>query len=98
MPMRRSASAWSSARTIARRAGAIPEYHALRTRDFTYIEYATGERELYDLRRDPYQLRNIYPTADQSLVSVLSAGLSAVKRCRETACRTVEDTPMSVNR
>jgi len=31
----------------------------LRTRDFKYVEYgATGEREFYDLRTDPYELTN----------------------------------------
>ena len=35
------------------------EYAAIRTRRFTYVEYDDGERELYDLRRDPYELRNL---------------------------------------
>jgi len=41
----------------------IPPWRAIRTKDFAYIEYATGERELYDLggafgRADPGELEN----------------------------------------
>ena len=38
----------------------IPEYHGVRTDTYTYVEYVDGEHELYDLRRDPYELRNVY--------------------------------------
>jgi len=37
---------------------AVPTYCALRNERFTYVEYATGEEELYDLRGDPDQLQN----------------------------------------
>ncbi len=42
---------------------AMPGYWAVRTRDFTYTEYTTGDQELYDLTgkvgsADPYQLTN----------------------------------------
>jgi arylsulfatase A-like enzyme len=40
----------------------IPEFYAVRTADWKYVEYSTGERELYDLQNDPYELKNI---ADQ---------------------------------
>ncbi len=43
----------------AYRAGRPGVYRALRTRTRTYVEYATGERELYDLRSDPFQLDNL---------------------------------------
>jgi hypothetical protein len=38
-----------------------PDYAGVRdvSGDFTYLEYETGERELYDLRIDPYQLENV---------------------------------------
>jgi len=40
----------------------IPEFYAVRTAEWKYVEYSTGERELYDLVNDPYELENI---ADQ---------------------------------
>ena len=36
----------------------VPRFWGLRTRRYKYVEYRTGERELYDLRRDPYELEN----------------------------------------
>jgi N-acetylglucosamine-6-sulfatase len=37
----------------------IPTYCAVRTSRYLYAVYDTGERELYDLAADPYQLRNL---------------------------------------
>ena len=39
--------------------GAIPAWWEVRTRRFAYIELETGERELYALRDDPYELVNV---------------------------------------
>ncbi|MDQ3554745.1 MAG: sulfatase-like hydrolase/transferase, partial [Chloroflexota bacterium] len=35
-----------------------PPWHAVRTRKWHYVEYATGERELYDFGKDPWELTN----------------------------------------
>ena len=32
---------------------AIPEYYSLRTARYSYVEYTTGEKELYDPSADP---------------------------------------------
>jgi arylsulfatase A-like enzyme len=37
----------------------IPTYCAVRTSRYLYAVYDTGERELYDLAADRYQLRNL---------------------------------------
>jgi arylsulfatase A-like enzyme len=37
----------------------IPTYCAIRSVRWKYVRYETGERELYDLRRDPYELENV---------------------------------------
>ena len=37
----------------------IPEFSAVRTADWKYVEYSTGEKELYDLKNDPYELTNL---------------------------------------
>ena len=49
---------------------------ALRTEHEVYVEYASGPRELYDLRTDPYQLQNIYATADPAHLADLSRRLA----------------------
>lgn len=41
------------------RAGGPPPYVAVHTKRYVWIEYRNGWRELYDLRRDPWELDNI---------------------------------------
>jgi N-acetylglucosamine-6-sulfatase len=68
----------------------LPEYAALRTDRYTYVEYLTGERQLYHLRNDPDQLHNIAATADPNLVQDLAKQLSALRSCKGSGCRTVD--------
>jgi hypothetical protein len=39
--------------------GYVPNYFGIHTARYTYVEYATGECELYDHRSDPYELSNV---------------------------------------
>jgi arylsulfatase A-like enzyme len=39
--------------------GAPPPFEAVHTDRYVWIEYGNGWRELYDLRRDPFELRNL---------------------------------------
>ena len=53
-------------------------YHAIRTRRYVYSEIEGGERELYDLRLDPEELRSragsaAYADAEQHLASRLAS-------------------------
>lgn len=68
-----------------------PQYQALRTERYLYVEYVTGERELYDMAADPYQLQSLHASADPSLIKALSARLAALVRCHGTGCRDAED-------
>ena len=56
-------------------------YEAMRTPTFLYVEYKDGERELYDLRRDPFELHNIARTLSRSERAVLHAELGAMEQC-----------------
>jgi N-acetylglucosamine-6-sulfatase len=49
---------------------------ALRTEHEVYVEYQSGPRELYDLTTDPYQLQNVYATADPDHIADLSQRLA----------------------
>jgi len=69
------------------------QYDAIRTSKLTYIEYGTGERELYDLARDPDQLDNMVESADQALVAALAARLAELRTCAGAECRRLEDLP-----
>ncbi|MBT3339001.1 MAG: sulfatase [Anaerolineae bacterium] len=37
----------------------VPEFYAIRSTTWKYVEYITGEKELYDLVNDPYELNNL---------------------------------------
>ena len=63
----------------------------MRTRQYTYVEYATGERELYDNLADPYQLNNLAQSADGSLIAQLSTLTAQLNACRADSCRQLED-------
>ena len=75
--------------------GGIPPYAALRSAAYLYVEYPEGERELYDLRRDPFEMRNASATADPALLDRLSRRLSALKSCAGPSCR---DEPVRASR
>ena len=71
----------------------VPPYRAVRTQRYLYVEYKTGERELYDLRKDPYELHSLHDSADKDLISKLDARLDALRDCAGKGCRTAEDAP-----
>jgi N-acetylglucosamine-6-sulfatase len=68
-----------------------PGLEAIRTEDHLYVEYGTGERELYDLKEDPYQLDNRYEIADPDLIQYMRGWLEALRGCAGATCRTAED-------
>jgi arylsulfatase A-like enzyme len=47
----------------AQTSAGAPVFLGLRTAQRTYVQYDTGEHELYDLSADPHQLSNIYGSA-----------------------------------
>lgn len=61
--------------------GNPPTYEALRSRDALYVEYADGERELYDLASDPFQLRNLARDAPPERLARLSGALAVMANC-----------------
>lgn len=71
-----------------------PEYQALRTLRYLYVEYVTGERELYDLQTDPHQLNNIYTQAPPTLIHMLAERLHMLRTCEGKKCRSIEDDPL----
>ncbi len=67
-----------------------PNYEALFTASGErYVEYATDEKELYDVRSDPYELTNDYdPDAPPS---DLASRLRALAGCAGDTCRAAEN-------
>ena len=70
---------------------AIPHFRGLRLQGTSYVEYLTGEKELYDITTDPFQLVNKAPTAPRPLLSELDARVKALATCKAATCRQAED-------
>ena len=66
----------------------ILSYRAIRTNRWLHVEYRDGAGELYDLQRDPNELRSHY--SDPAYASVrrtLHRLLGRLAHCRGAACR-----------
>lgn len=63
----------------------VPSFQAARNSQYIYVEYDAGDRELYDLVNDPYQLTNVadnpsyasVKTTMQNLLNTLRGGSSS---------------------
>lgn len=75
--MRDLVSPWRSDLLVEHRAG--HGYDMLRTNQYVYVEHETGERELYNMHADNYQLRSLQRTADPALLTELSGRLAGLK-------------------
>ena len=60
-------------------------YEALRTHSYLYVEYVDGEHELYNLRRDPFELHNLAPFTAPAVMYQLHLDLLAIKSCHTGA-------------
>ena len=67
-----------------------PAYRAVRTKYYLHVRYANGEKELYNLNRDPYQLDSYYLEAGDALKERLRGRLSSLARCTGEECRSAE--------
>jgi arylsulfatase A-like enzyme len=64
-------------------------YEAIHTQRYVWVEYETGEFELYDLRRDPFQLQSRHNDPGYADVRQrLTARLAALRSCAGASCRT----------
>ena len=78
------------------RTHAVPPLRGIRMQTMSYVEYVTGEKELYDIKADPYQLNNLAAKANPKLLAVLSARVKELATCKAAACRAVEDAPLNL--
>jgi N-acetylglucosamine-6-sulfatase len=71
-----------------------PTYKAIRTERYMYIEYNNGDRELYDLQKDPYELQSLHNSpAYASVKATLAHRLRQLKHCSGESCRVYQPDP-----
>jgi arylsulfatase A-like enzyme len=93
MPLARNPSAMAGRDLVVEmgptRIGGPMEFTGLRTRRYTYVVRRSGERELYDLRRDPFQLSNLIgsPDLDPDLKAMLAKQHAEMHDCAGEECR-----------
>ncbi|MFG2005117.1 sulfatase [Spirillospora sp. NPDC048911] len=68
-------------------AGNPPTYSALRTTRELYVEYANGQREYYDIRRDPNQLDNTVNSLSPGQLKKLKSMLRELTTCKGRDCQ-----------
>ncbi|MFC7649032.1 sulfatase-like hydrolase/transferase [Streptosporangium lutulentum] len=83
---------WSS---IARPTGVRPgrrrsPYSGMRTAESLFVRYATGEYQLYDLARDPYELHNLAARVPLSVIAEFNQQLDALVSCSGANCRSAD--------
>ena len=66
----------------------VTHFDAIRSRNFIYAEHANGDRELYDLAKDPYELQSQHtnPVYD-GIKASLAARLHNLVSCAGASCR-----------
>jgi N-acetylglucosamine-6-sulfatase len=91
------ATTWRSAVLLEASAGYSPPYRGIRTVNTStdpkrkYVEYRDGQRELYDLDRDPRERTNRY--APSPVADSLATRLHALETCAGNTCFTAENGP-----
>ena len=64
------------------------DFRGIRTQRYVYVEYKTGERELYDLGQDPYELQSVADDPGYERVrSRLASRLQKLESCKGESCR-----------
>src|SRR5215204_1218178 len=95
-----SVASWRNAVLLEAAANYSPAYRGIRTTNTStatqskYVEYTGGERELYNLESDGYELTNTYNPSTPP--TGLASRLQALKSCGADAtvsCRAAEDGP-----
>ena len=80
---------------LLNRGAEIPDYDAVRTAHLAYVQYGTGERELYDLRTDPDEITNLAGTRPAT-ERALAHRIAQLRRCGGQGCRRVENRSIRV--
>jgi arylsulfatase A-like enzyme len=67
-----------------------PSFEGVRSATWKYVEYGQGDRELYDLTKDPGEMENQYRQNPEQ-AKILAARLEKLRNCAGQGCRDAED-------
>jgi len=67
------------------RSGNPTSYEAMRTNRFLYVEYRDGDRELYDLQTDRFELHNVASSLSPAQLAQLHSELMRLESCHTGA-------------
>jgi N-acetylglucosamine-6-sulfatase len=70
-----------------------PVFTGVRTLEWSYVEYQGGEKELYDIVKDPDELENVASKVDAAILAKLHAQTEALVQCHGAGCRAAEEKP-----
>ena len=73
-------------------------FDAIRTEDWTYVQYGDGEHELYNVTEDRYQLDSAVDRTDPWFVELLATRLAELMNCAGSDCREIEDRSIDAER
>ncbi len=68
-----------------------PSHLGVRFPGYKYVEYGTGEKEVYDLAHDPDELTNLAPHLSPAFLGRLSTLARALGACSGASCRRLEE-------
>jgi N-acetylglucosamine-6-sulfatase len=68
----------------------VPNYDAVISPPFTYVEWQSGEQEFYNRNQDPYQVGSDLLGANPDRLAKLRSRLEELKACSGDACRRAE--------
>ena len=68
----------------------MPSNLAVRTPGYEYIDYNRGKSELYNMARDPYQLRSLMANPPDGKLTQMRNRLGQLRNCKGQECMTAE--------
>ena len=70
------------------------DWYGLRTERYLYLEFVNdGDTQIYDLKKDPYELENIAQTTDKELLEEYHQWLENLRSCAADECRNFDTEP-----
>lgn len=75
-------------------ASSHPSHRGIRTATYKYVQYGTGEKEVYDLTKDPDERLNLRDRVPKAWLDSIAKLVKALASCRGATCREIEARPM----